>query len=110
MQDPNAPFATGIVLPVERDAPYPASPSTTMRATLRCYQSLARRSKTTAFVGLGRMGAEMANNLFSKQFAASQETQFVVCDAVPEAAQAFRSQFEQQYPGASITIAESPQE
>ncbi|KAJ2931429.1 hypothetical protein H1R20_g5726, partial [Candolleomyces eurysporus] len=81
-----------------------------MKPSLRCYQSLAQRSKTTSFIGLGRMGYEMATNLFSKQYAASKDTHFVVCDVVPEASQSFRDVFIQKHPGANITIADSPQE
>ena len=80
-----------------------------MRPTLQCLQ-LAHRSKTTGFIGLGRMGSEMATNLFSKQFAASKDTRFIVCDAVPEAAQYFRDVFTKKYPEAKLTIAQSPQE
>ena len=86
------------------------STTSTMKPSLRCYQSLAQRSKTTSFIGLGRMGYEMATNLFSKQYAASQDAHFVVCDVVPEASQSFRDAFAQKYPGANITIAETPQE
>ncbi|RXW24887.1 hypothetical protein EST38_g929 [Candolleomyces aberdarensis] len=81
-----------------------------MKPSLRCYQSLAQRSKTTSFIGLGRMGYEMATNLFSKQYAASKDAHFVVCDVVPEASQSFRDVFIKKYPGANITIADSPQE
>jgi len=56
------------------------------------------------------MGSEMATNLFSKQFAASQESRFIVCDAVPEAAQHFCDTFTKAYPGAQIAIAETPAE
>jgi 3-hydroxyisobutyrate dehydrogenase len=56
------------------------------------------------------MGSEMATNLFSKQLAASKDAQFIVCDAVPEAAQYFRDVFTKKYPEAKLTIAESPQE
>jgi 3-hydroxyisobutyrate dehydrogenase len=56
------------------------------------------------------MGYEMATNLFSKQYAASKDAHFVVCDVVPEASKSFRDVFTQRYPGANITIADSPQE
>ncbi|KAF5324493.1 hypothetical protein D9611_004488 [Ephemerocybe angulata] len=81
-----------------------------MRHSVRSMQSILQRSSTTSFIGLGRMGSEMATNLFSKQYAASKDTHFVVCDAVPEAAQSFVNIFTQQNPGANVTIAESPQE
>ncbi|KAF9239679.1 3-hydroxyisobutyrate dehydrogenase [Melanogaster broomeanus] len=65
-----------------------------MKPTLRALRALDRRAravraKSTAFIGLGRMGSEMAHNLFSKKFAESADSQFVVCDAVPESAVTF---------------------
>ncbi|EAU88397.1 3-hydroxyisobutyrate dehydrogenase [Coprinopsis cinerea okayama7 len=84
-----------------------------MRPTLRCLQGLAyhaRRAESTSFIGLGRMGYEMANNLFSKKYAASKDAHFVVCDAIPDTAQAFRNTFVQKYPGAHITVVNDPEQ
>ncbi|KIK63703.1 hypothetical protein GYMLUDRAFT_448303 [Collybiopsis luxurians FD-317 M1] len=84
-----------------------------MRVSLRCFNSVSRsglRTKSTSFIGLGRMGHEMAYNLFSKQFAQAPESQFVVCDAIPESAQSFCTNFVNQYPGAKIQIADTPEE
>lgn len=83
-----------------------------MRASARWLTSLDRvlRSKSTSFIGLGNMGTEMATNLFSKQFANSVESRFIVCDAVPETALSFARKFGHRYPGANITIASTPEE
>lgn len=84
-----------------------------MRHTTRVLQSLERqvvRAKSTAFIGLGRMGSEMAFNFFSKTFAESPDTHFVVCDALPASALAFRQNFVSQFPGAHIDIVRTPKE
>ncbi|KAJ7771772.1 3-hydroxyisobutyrate dehydrogenase [Mycena metata] len=82
-----------------------------MRASLRCLQQrLAQRPNSTSFIGLGRMGSEMAYNLFSKQLAVKQESRFVVCDALPAAAAAFRQSFTATFPGCDIEIAATPEE
>ncbi|EKM82855.1 hypothetical protein AGABI1DRAFT_111419 [Agaricus bisporus var. burnettii JB137-S8] len=78
-----------------------------MHPSLRCLQRLPR-AKSTSFIGLGRMGSEMAYNLFSKQFAKAPDSQFVVCDAVPESAQAFRDNFLSNFPGANMEVAHTP--
>lgn len=87
---------------------------TTMRATLRLYSeignALATRSKSTSFIGLGRMGSEMAFNLFSKQYANANDARFVVCDVVPENALHFTKNFSSHFPGAQIAIASTPEE
>ncbi|KAF9228682.1 hypothetical protein BS17DRAFT_744692 [Gyrodon lividus] len=83
-----------------------------MRPTLRVLQALDRRAtraKSTAFIGLGRMGSEMAYNLFSKKFAESADLHFVVCDAVPESAVTFRQNLLSQCPGANIDIVQTPE-
>jgi 3-hydroxyisobutyrate dehydrogenase len=54
------------------------------------------------------MGSEMAYNLFSKQYAKSQDAQFVVCDAVPDSARAFRDNFLSNFPGATLEVADTP--
>jgi 3-hydroxyisobutyrate dehydrogenase len=56
------------------------------------------------------MGAEMANNLFSKQHAAKPDHHFVVCDALPESAQTFSKSFSAQFPNAKITVVSTPEE
>lgn len=81
-----------------------------MRPTLRVLDRRVVRSKSTAFVGLGRMGSEMAYNLFSKALAQSAGSHFVVCDALPESAAAFRQKFLSQFPSASIDIVQTPEE
>lgn len=84
-----------------------------MRHTARVLQSLERqamRAKSTAFIGLGRMGSEMAFNFFSKTFAESPDTRFVVCDALPTSATTFRQNFMAQFPGAHIDIVLTPKE
>lgn len=82
-----------------------------MRPTLRWLQQLERsapRAKSTSFIGLGRMGSEMAYNLFSKQYLRSQDSQFIVCDALPESANTFRDKFLAQFPRANIEIVDNP--
>lgn len=81
-----------------------------MRPTFRVLDGRVMRSKSTAFIGLGRMGSEMAYNLFSKKLAQSSDSHFVVCDAVPESAMTFRQNFLSQCPGASIDIVQTPEE
>ncbi|KAF7359383.1 NAD dependent epimerase dehydratase family protein [Mycena sanguinolenta] len=70
-----------------------------MKASLRCLQSVQRlslRPKSTSFVGLGRMGSEMAYNLFSKQFAKKPDSHFV--------------NFTAAFPGSNIEIVATPEE
>lgn len=84
-----------------------------MRPTVRALQSLERqavRARSTAFIGLGRMGSEMAFNLFSKKFAESPDANFVVCDALPSSATSFRQNFLAQFPGANIDVVPTPEE
>lgn len=84
-----------------------------MKPSSRSFQALHRlalRSKSTSFIGLGRMGHEMAYNLFSKRFAQANDAHFVVCDAIPDSARAFCENFVQQFPGAKIAIATTPEE
>jgi 3-hydroxyisobutyrate dehydrogenase len=68
------------------------------------------RARSISFVGLGRMGSEMAYNLFSKRFAEASDYHFAVCDAIPEAAARFADNFRIQFPGAHITVSTSPEE
>ena len=87
---------------------------------------LSPRTACIGFLGLGRMGSEMAFNLFSKHHQAHlinnstannngtsssssrSDASFVVCDAVPESAQAFARKFLSQFPGANIRIVDTP--
>ena len=69
-----------------------------MRATMRLH-ALARRatsgttpanrSNNVAFIGLGRMGYEMATNLWRKKFARGTTGELIVCDARQEVAMRF---------------------
>lgn len=84
-----------------------------MKPSARCLKALERidlRHKSTSFIGLGRMGREMALNLFSKQFAKDVNHQFVVCDTNPDSSRAFREKFLGQFPTAKISIASTPEE
>ncbi|OJA19684.1 hypothetical protein AZE42_06947 [Rhizopogon vesiculosus] len=84
-----------------------------MRPSTRVLQFLERqavRQKSTAFIGLGRMGSEMAFNLFSKKFAESPDEHFVVCDALPTSATVFRRNFLAQFPEAQIDVVHTPEE
>lgn len=84
-----------------------------MRTTAICLQRLDRymmRPKSVSFIGLGRMGSEMAFNLFSKKFAQASDTHFVICDAIPDASKSFCETFISQFPGAKIGIAATPEE
>lgn len=73
-------------------------------------ERLRQRPQSTSVIGLGRMGHEMAYNLFSKQYARAPESRFVVCDAVPESSVHFCENFVKQFPGAKIAIASTPEE
>lgn len=84
-----------------------------MKPTFRAFQVLDRRTaraRTTAFIGLGRMGSEMAYNLFSKTLTERPELSFVVCDAVPESAVSFRRHFLSQFSGAPVDVVQTPEE
>ena len=69
-----------------------------------------RRGQSISFIGLGRMGSEMALNLFSKTSKEDPDSQFYVCDAIPAAAQAFRDSVQSQFPAMQVGIAHSPEE
>lgn len=77
---------------------------------LKALQCIDSRRKGTSFIGLGRMGREMALNLFSKQFAKDADAHFVVCDAIPESSRAFKERFIGQFPTAKLTIVSTPKE
>ncbi|KAG8899045.1 hypothetical protein FRB99_006962 [Tulasnella sp. 403] len=69
----------------------------------------SHRPNTIAFIGLGAMGREMATNLLSKSLDRdSPGTEFVVCDAIPETANAFARGFQQLHPQAKIHVASTP--
>ena len=79
-----------------------------MRPTCRIFAH--SRAKSISFVGLGRMGSEMAYNLFSKRFIETHDARFVVCDAIPAAAARFTDNFQKRFPEAHIKIAATPEE
>lgn len=74
------------------------NPNDNMRPTMRLH-ALARRaasgtiptnrSNNVAFIGLGRMGYEMATNLWRKKFADHSSGELIVCDARQEVAMRF---------------------
>jgi 3-hydroxyisobutyrate dehydrogenase len=68
------------------------------------------RSKSISFIGLGRMGSEMAFNLFSKTCAVSKDSQLVVCDAMPDAVHSFRQKLLSLFPTARLRVAATPEE
>ncbi|KAI9452323.1 3-hydroxyisobutyrate dehydrogenase [Russula earlei] len=68
------------------------------------------RAKSISFIGLGRMGSEMAYNLFSNRMADTSHFRFVVCDAVPETASRFSDNFRKHFRGANIAVAANPEE
>lgn len=70
----------------------------------------SNRAHAVAFVGLGAMGREMANNLFSKTYLAESRSTFFVCDAFPEAAAAFARSFAEKYPTAEVVVVDTPGE
>ncbi|KAI0029731.1 NAD binding domain of 6-phosphogluconate dehydrogenase-domain-containing protein [Vararia minispora EC-137] len=89
-----------------------------MHCTLRALQQLERqwtrpvfpRNKSISFIGLGRMGAEMAFNLFRKTRTIAPDTQLVVCDSRLETASSFADSFTKHVPGSTIGIAFRPEE
>lgn len=82
-----------------------------MRSTAHLFSHLSRsRANSISFVGLGRMGSEMAYNLFSKRFANESDSRFVVFDAVPEVAAQFINNCRKQFHGANINVANNPEE
>jgi 3-hydroxyisobutyrate dehydrogenase len=56
------------------------------------------------------MGSEMGYNLFSKSLVDGTHTNFVVCDALPAAADTFKQRFLSQFPKARMHIATTPEE
>ena len=88
----------------------------TMRPTSRLLYAVthandATRARTTGFIGLGRMGYEMAYNLFSQTLVESGgSARFVVCDAREESSVMFVKNFNGHFPGAKIEVMTSPAE
>ncbi|PWN37210.1 putative 3-hydroxyisobutyrate dehydrogenase mitochondrial precursor [Meira miltonrushii] len=74
-------------------------------------QSAGRnRAKTIGFIGLGAMGREMATNLLSKTFQASNDAEltFVVHDTVDQSTTRFLTASTSLFPGRHILPASSP--
>ena len=88
--------------------------------------SASVRASTIGFIGLGRMGYEMALNIFSKtminhdlQSQASGSTlgsgpsllpRFTVCDVNEDAAHNILRIMREQFPGVNITVGKTPAE
>ena len=90
-------------------------PDDNMRATMRLH-ALARRatsgavsanrSNNVAFIGLGRMGYEMATNLWRKKFVDNNSGELIVCDARQEVAM----RFVEEASGRSASFVKTPRE
>ncbi|CCM03860.1 uncharacterized protein FIBRA_06010 [Fibroporia radiculosa] len=86
-----------------------------MRATPRLLRAVASlppsRASSISFIGLGRMGSEMAYNLFSRTLAESGgSARFVVCDARQVVSESFVANFEKQFPGSRVDVVSCPEE
>ena len=81
-----------------------------LRAVGRLPQTHVSRAASISFLGLGRMGSEMAFNLFSKRHALAPEESFVVCDAVPDAAHSFVTNLKSHFPAVKIRVVSTPEE
>ena len=86
-----------------------------MRATMRLHALTRRaasgtipanRSDNVAFIGLGRMGYEMATNLWKKKFADKNSGELIVCDARQEVAM----RFVEEASGKSASFVKTPRE
>ncbi|KAF9792476.1 3-hydroxyisobutyrate dehydrogenase [Thelephora terrestris] len=86
-----------------------------MRATVRLHALTRRatsgvipanRSNNVAFIGLGRMGYEMATNLWKKKFAQNSSGELIVCDARQEVAM----RFVEETNGRSASFVKTPRE
>ncbi|KAG8961469.1 hypothetical protein FRC03_005358 [Tulasnella sp. 419] len=79
---------------------------------LRRYNhTAAPREHAIAFIGLGAMGSQMANNLFSKHIAVASSDQspaFVVCDGLQKVAIAFATELRERFPRAQIDVVDTP--
>ena len=86
-------------------------PTTTRLLSAALHARDAARAHTTGFIGLGRMGYEMAYNLFSQTLVESGgSARFVVCDAREESSAMFVKNFNGHFPGAKIEVVSSPSE
>jgi 3-hydroxyisobutyrate dehydrogenase len=56
------------------------------------------------------MGYQMAYNLFSKEYGQATDSHFVVCDANPDTARTFCTNFTSTYPSALISYVETPEQ
>ncbi|KAI0340497.1 3-hydroxyisobutyrate dehydrogenase [Trametopsis cervina] len=82
---------------------------TNLARTYSTQGASSSRSRTTAFIGLGRMGYEMAYNLFSRTLVETAgNARFVVCDVREENSIAFIKNFHHHFPGARIEMVASP--
>ena len=86
-----------------------------MRATMRLHALTRRavsgttptnRSNNVAFIGLGRMGYEMATNLWRKKFANNSKGELIVCDVRQEVAM----RFVEEASGKSASFVKTPRE
>jgi hypothetical protein len=86
-----------------------------MRATMRLHALTRRavsgtiptnRSDNVAFIGLGRMGYEMATNLWKKKFAGNRSGELIVCDSRQEVAM----RFVEEANGRSASFVKTPRE
>ncbi|KAI0831144.1 3-hydroxyisobutyrate dehydrogenase [Trametes gibbosa] len=78
---------------------------------LRAVASATQRQNSISFIGLGRMGSEMAYNLFARTLVESNGTaRFIVCDAREATSEAFVRNFITQFPGAQVQTATTPAE
>ena len=96
------------------------SPAFVLRATSRLsrqhqfgtrylsQQAHASRAQTIGFIGLGQMGGNMAQNLFTKHRA--DGAKFVVCDANAEGAKAFAESIKANDPGMEVQVVQHPSE
>jgi len=66
----------------------------------------ANRSNNVAFIGLGRMGYEMATNLWRKKFVDNNSGELIVCDARQEVAM----RFVEEASGRSASFVKTPRE
>jgi 3-hydroxyisobutyrate dehydrogenase len=95
-----------------------------MRPSFVRLSPASARASTVGFIGLGRMGYEMALNLFSKtminhdlQRQASEPTSspdilpgFTVCDANEDAAKNIMRVMQERFPRVNITVRKTPAE
>ncbi|CCA75021.1 probable 3-hydroxyisobutyrate dehydrogenase, mitochondrial precursor [Serendipita indica DSM 11827] len=80
------------------------------RRGLHALSSGANRATTIGFIGLGRMGFEMATNLFTKTIVAHQTGSSIVCDVNQDATQTIISKMKEKFPEYEVIVAKSPAE